>query len=226
MRVLIADDDQRILDSLKKSFTGERFRVDTALTAQAAEQFLQNGNYDCAVLDWLFDGEQMTGYDLMKKVRALGKNFPIILLTVRNVLYERVAVLRDGADDCILKPFHFPELITRVYKILERQKNAGVSAQKFKNGPVVLDPFTHIVTLQGANLRLNHKEFQILRLFMIKLGDVIERSEFLEKIWDNQDGPRWSNTLEVHIRRLRERLGKYGHLIETVRGSGYRMKKL
>jgi len=165
--------------------------------------------------------------DLIKEIRAKKINLPILMLTSKYALMDKIIGLKAGADDYITKPFHIPELITRIQVLLRRSyKNQNEDARILKNGPLTLDIFSHVVTLKEKPLALNNKEFQVIKLLLIKLNDVVTRSELIEKVWGDTAGKSLSNTVDVYISHLREKIGPLQKQLQTVRGIGYRFKKI
>ncbi len=178
---------------------------------------------DLVLLDIMLPEED--GLSILKKLRSKPEteNLPVIILTAKVTEYDKVVGLDGGADDYISKPFGMMELVSRVKAILRRVKKADDSSDEFYElGELYVNPAKHIVKVGGKNVTLTIKEFNLLCLMIKKQGFVFSRDQLLYEIWGYEyDGE--SRTVDVHIRTLRQKLGKCGGLIETVRGAGYRI---
>ena len=227
MHILIAEDNPKVSRLLVEALKEAHFTPDVALTAEDTSYKLRINDYDLVILDWYFENEKINGMDLIKEIRAKKINLPILMLTSKYALMDKIIGLKAGADDYITKPFHIPELITRIQVLLRRSyKNQNEDARILKNGPLTLDIFSHVVTLKEKPLALNNKEFQVIKLLLIKLNDVVTRSELIEKVWGDTAGKSLSNTVDVYISHLREKIGPLQKQLQTVRGIGYRFKKI
>ncbi len=178
---------------------------------------------DLVLLDIMLPEED--GLSILKKIRSKPEteNLPVIIITAKVTEYDKVVGLDGGADDYISKPFGMMELVSRVKAILRRAKKTEDSAgESYELGDLYVNPAKHIVKVAGENVTLTIKEFNLLCLMIKKQGFVFSRDQLLYEIWGYEyDGE--SRTVDVHIRTLRQKLGKCGSLIETVRGAGYRI---
>ena len=178
---------------------------------------------DLVLLDIMLPEED--GLSILKKLRSRPEteNLPVIIITAKVTEYDKVVVLDGGADDYISKPFGMMELVSRVKAILRRaKKTEDSSGESYELGDLYVNPAKHIVKVAGENVTLTIKEFNLLCLMIKKQGFVFSRDQLLYEIWGYEyDGE--SRTVDVHIRTLRQKLGKCGSLIETVRGAGYRI---
>lgn len=178
---------------------------------------------DLVLLDIMLPEED--GLSILKKIRSKPEteNLPVIIITAKVTEYDKVVGLDGGADDYISKPFGMMELVSRVKAILRRAKKTDDSAgESYELGDLYVNPAKHIVKVAGENVTLTIKEFNLLCLMIKKQGFVFSRDQLLYEIWGYEyDGE--SRTVDVHIRTLRQKLGKCGSLIETVRGAGYRI---
>jgi two-component system copper resistance phosphate regulon response regulator CusR len=219
MKILLAEDDAALLQALEAGFKQHGFEVACAMTFQDAWMRMALGTYSIMVLDVMLPGG--TGIDLCKKARAKGIATPILLLTARDAIDDRVYGLESGADDYLTKPFAFEELIARVNALARRPPTIATRVRT--HADLTLDPQTRKVERAGRNIDLTAKEFALLELFMDKRGRLVDRSMILSYVWDENYDPA-SNTVEVLVRRLREKVDDDFpvKLIHTIRGAGYR----
>jgi two-component system response regulator PhoP len=219
MRILIVEDETTLRESLVAQFTASGFNVEGAADG---EEGLYQGlefPFDVAVID--LGLPKLTGMELIKKLRAKDKKFPILILTARDQWQEKVAALQAGADDYVTKPFHYQEVLARVQALLRR--SSGKTQSVWKAGPIALDSVAQQVTVNDKAVELTSFEYKILELLMHRNGEVISKTELTEQLYA-QDFDRDSNTIEVLVGRLRRKLDPDDtyHLIETLRGRGYR----
>jgi len=219
MRILIVEDETTLRESLVKQFTDSGFNVEGA---GDGEEGLYQGiefPFDVAVVD--LGLPKLNGMDLIKKLRAKDKKFPILILTARDQWQEKVTALQAGADDYVTKPFHFQEVLARVQALLRR--SSGKTQSVWKAGPIALDSVAQHVTVNDKAIELTSFEYKILELLMLRNGEVISKAELTEQLYA-QDFDRDSNTIEVLVGRLRRKLDPDDsyHPIETLRGRGYR----
>ncbi len=219
MRILIVEDEQALRESLAKQLRETGFNVDAAADGEEGLYFAREYPLDVAIID--LGLPKITGLELIKKVRAEGKSYPILILTARDRWQDKVEGLQAGADDYVAKPFHFEELLARVQALLRR--SSGWAQPVLKCGPVALDPRTQEVTVNGARIELTSFEYRILEYLIHHAGEVISKTEITERLYA-QDFDRDSNTIEVFIGRLRRKLDPDDTIkpIETLRGRGYR----
>ena len=216
MRVLVVEDAPRLLEILARSLREEGFVVDGAPTGEEALRLAAIAPYDAIVLDIRLP--DLDGFEVCRRVREAGSWSPILMLTARDALADRVRGLDTGADDYLTKPFEFPELFARMRALVRR--GPGPRPVLLAVGGLELDPAAHTATLDGEPLELTAKEFAILEYFMRHPGEALTRRRLIDHVWDYAyQGD--SNVVDVYIRRLRAKLGE--ETLETVRGVGYRL---
>jgi two-component system, OmpR family, response regulator PhoP len=220
MRILIVEDEASLREALRAQFAKAGFTVDVA--ADGEEGLFAGTEYplDVAIVD--LGLPKISGLELIHKLRALGKSFPILVLTARDRWQDKVEGLQAGADDYVAKPFHFEEVHARVQALMRRA--GGWATPELVCGPIVLDTRAQLVTVDGAPIELTTFEYRILEHMMLRAGEVISKTELTERLYD-QDFERDSNVIEVFIGRLRRKLDPDDRLkpIETLRGRGYRL---
>jgi len=216
-RLLIVEDEPRIADFLTRGLREEGYAVDHAADGPTATLLLKQETWDLVLLDWWLPGED--GIDVLKKFRIKNRSTPVLFLTARDSLPNRVAGLDAGADDYLCKPFAFEELLARVRALLRRpdQKSSLI----LEHLDIRADLSTQQATRSNQPLELTAKEFSLLCLFLKHPGTVLSRTRIYDAVWGDQfDG--LSNTIEVHVKELRRKLEKYGpRLIQTRRNRGY-----
>ena len=221
MRLLVVEDEIYLLDILKKRLQKEHYRVDACEDGEEAWDYIRVTQYDGIVLDIMLpEGD---GLQILKKLRAAPetRRLPVILLTAKNSEFDRVIGLDNGADDFISKPFSMLELIARIRAVLRRSQPAQ-SVREYRLGPLYVCPEQHIVRVDGQDVTLTNKEFELLCLLLDNQGLVLTRQVLMDRVW-GFDAERENRTLDVHIRTLRVKLGAAGSLIETIRGVGYKL---
>lgn len=214
MRVLLAEDDDLLGDGLKTGLKQEGYTVDWVKDGQSAESALLDNEFDLVVLD--LGLPRKAGLDVLKQLRNSGKDIPVLILTARDSVQDRVTGLDSGADDYLVKPFDLEELCARL-RVLQR-RTAGRSAPLIVHDGISLDPAAHKVLLNGEPVSLSMREFVLLQHLMENIGRVIPRARLEEKLY-GWDAEVESNSLEVFIHHLRKKLG--ADFIRTVRGVGY-----
>lgn len=186
---------------------------------------LKNELPELILLDIMLPGED--GMQLLSEVRkdTKTKNIPVIMLTAKGAEYDKVSALDLGADDYVTKPFGMMELVSRIRAVLRRTgRGKNTDEPVIKSGSIKIDVLRHIVTSNGKEIVLTLKEFELLKMLILNSGVVLTREQLLEDIWGyNFDGE--TRTVDVHVRLLRQKLGKEGDRIETVRGVGYRIRE-
>jgi two-component system copper resistance phosphate regulon response regulator CusR len=216
-RILLVEDDDGIADFVVRGLREEGFTVERAADGRTGRFYLQSGEWDVVLLDWWLPGED--GLNLLRAFRAAGHASPVLFLTARDTVTDRVRGLDSGADDYLCKPFVFEELLARVRALARRSPHLGKSILTF--GDLRIDLTTHRAERGGARLDLAAKEEALLVFFLRHPGEVLSRTRIYEQVWDERyDG--LSNTLEVHVMELRRKLEAHGpRLIHTLRGRGY-----
>ncbi|MEM9035908.1 MAG: response regulator transcription factor [Actinomycetota bacterium] len=219
MRLLVVEDDVALGSLLERGLAEEGHSVELVGTVRDAEHRLAEDEVDLVVLDiGLPDGD---GMSLCRRWREKGSQVPVLMLTARDELRDRVGGLDSGADDYLTKPFEFPELTARVRALLRRPPDTRPPV--LTTGRLTIDPAAHEVRVDGVVVPLTPREFALMSVFVARIGDVVSRTELLDQVWDaNYDG--MSNVVDVHVAALRRKLESAGHPdpIATVRGVGYR----
>lgn len=219
MRLLLVEDDQILNRSLAVQFEGAGYKVDRAEDGREGLYYAQEYPIDLAVIDLGLPG--LSGVELIRALRAEGKDYPILVLTARDRWQDKVEALKIGADDYVVKPFHVEELLARVDALLRRA--GGWAQSELVCGPLRLDTRSQEVDVNGAKIELTSFEYRLLEHLMMHAGEVLSKTQITEALYD-QDFERDSNVIEVFIGRLRKKMDPDNHLkpIETLRGRGYR----
>lgn len=215
MRVLLIEDDELIAHGVEAGLRAHGLAVDSVGTAGLAEAALSTVNWDVVVLDLGLPDED--GMSLLKRLRAGGMALPVLILTARDAVEHRVAGLRAGADDYLLKPFDLGELVARLQALLRRA--AGRSVDVIEHGALRLDPASGEVSLNGSAVVLSRRELALLAALLQARGRILSPDQLKDSLYDFSEEIE-SNALSVHIHHLRRKLG--ADVIETVRGVGYR----
>ena len=221
MRVLIVEDETRMAALLKRGLEEQGYAVDVASDGTDGLWLGQENDYDAIVLDGMLPG--LDGFEVCAQLRASGRWAPVIMLTARDGISDRIRGLDSGADDYLIKPFAFGELAARLRALIRR--GAGERPAVLTVGDLVLDPAAQSVTRAGHSVELTAKELSLLELLMRHPGEVLTRTRILEHVWDFAYDPN-SNVVDQYIAYLRRKLDRpYGREdIETVRGRGYRLR--
>lgn len=220
MRALIVEDEPVLRESLRARLVDRGFTVDVAPDGEEGLFAGREFPIDIAVID--LGLPKLSGLDLIRKLRAEKKSFPILILTARDRWQDKVEGLQSGADDYLAKPFQFEELLARTQALLRR--SGGWSTPQMTCGPIVLDARQQTVVVAGRPVELTSFEYRILEHMMLRAGEVVSKTELTERLYA-QDFERDSNTIEVFIGRLRRKLDPDESMkpIETLRGRGYRL---
>jgi two-component system response regulator PhoP len=219
MRLLIIEDDATLRESLCSQFRSAGFGVEQAADGREGLYFALEYPVDLAVVD--LGLPEVPGLDLIRQVREAGKTLPILILTARDRWQDKVDGLDAGADDYVVKPFHFEEILARVNALLRR--SGGWATAVLSAGPVTLDTTRQELSVNDTPVELTSYEYRILEHLMIRAGEVISKGELTDRLYD-QDYERDSNVIEVFIGRLRKKLDPENTIkpIDTLRGRGYR----
>ena len=217
MRILLVEDEKGVANFIKKGLEEEYYTIDHSTDAEGGLLFLDTTSYDLIILDVMLPG--MNGFELCKKIRQRGVHSPILMLTARDSVKDKVHGLDSGADDYLTKPFSFEELLARVRALLRRKQD---QLTEVTHGPLKIDAVSHRVYIEGKEIVLRPKEFSILIYLLRNKGRVLSRTQILENIWGYDFNPN-TNIVDVHIKALREKLKQYSlhELIRSVRGVGY-----
>jgi two-component system response regulator PhoP len=220
MRILIVEDDRGLNQSLVAQFQAASYKVETAFDGREGLYLAEEFAVDLAVID--LGLPEISGVELIRSIRAAGKDYPILVLTARDRWQDKVEALKIGADDYVVKPFHVEELLARVDALLRRA--GGWAQSELVCGPISLDTRSQLVKLNGEVLELTSFEYRLLEYLMVRAGEVCSKAQITEALYD-QDFERDSNVIEVFIGRLRRKLDPQNEHqpIETLRGRGYRM---
>ena len=217
IRILIVEDEPQIADFVVRGLREEGFTVEHAADGNDGWHAIRSREWDLVLLDWWLPGRD--GLSLLRGMREAGNSTPVLMLTARDAVSDRVQGLDSGADDYLCKPFAFAELLARVRALARRR--GGSSSTLLSYADVRVDLASHRVERAGKRLDLTTKEQALLVLFLRHPGQVLTRTRIYDHVWDDRyDG--LSNTLEVHVMELRRKLEKHGpRLIHTLRGRGY-----
>ncbi len=222
MKVLVVEDERKIADFVRKGLSEQGFTVELCGNGDEAYALATARSYDAIVLDIMLPGRD--GLSILRNLRDRKNTVPIIVLTARSALEERLEGLNLGADDYLTKPFYVEELAARIHAVTRRADGDRISL--LQSGGLVANLLTREVELGGDSLRLTAREFSLLEYLMRSPGRVFTRTQILEHVWGYDFDPS-TNLVDVHIQRLRQKLspGEREHFIETIRGVGYRFRK-
>lgn len=218
MRVLVVEDEPALADALVELLTREAYATDHAADGSTAEELVSINTYDLVILDWTIPPP--TGIELLRTWRRQGLDFPVLMLTARVSVGDRVDGLDTGADDYLAKPFSLVELLARVRSLLRRRDRPLQAA--LVAGDLEMDRSAHRVTVAGSELVLSPKEFGLLEYLLIRRGEVVTRTDLSEHVWDDHFDPL-GNVIDVTVHRLRKKVDgeREDRLIHTVKGVGY-----
>ena len=221
MRVLVVEDDVKMAALLRRGLAEEGLSADVARTGDDAIWMAEATDYDAIVLDVMLPGTD--GFEVCRRLRESGRWSPVLMLTARDAVEDRIAGLDAGADDYLTKPFSFAELLARLRALARRAPPERPSV--LEAGDLRLDPATREVRRGDQEIKLSAKEFALLETFMRRPGQVLSRFQLLEHCWDYGYENR-SNVVDVYVRYLREKIDRpFGRqTLETVRGAGYRLR--
>ncbi len=218
MRILLVEDEPGAAQMLAKGLREQTYAVDVAEDGEQALDMAFVTPYDAVVLDWMLP--RKSGYDVCRELRAAGCSFPILMLTAKDAVEDRIAGLDAGADDYLVKPFHFKELLARVRALMRR--GTTLVPDVLTVGDLEVDTLSRRVRRAGQTVELTAKEYALLEFLVRRAGQVVGRAEISEHVWADTYDP-FSHLIEVYVLRLRRKLGDTGpkRLIRTRRGEGY-----
>ena len=222
MRLLVVEDEENLRTVIRKRLTKEGYSVDVCADGQEALDYMAVSPYDTVILDIMMP--KMSGMEVLKKMRAGGDQTPVLFLTAKDGIEDRVKGLDSGADDYLVKPFAFEELLARIRVMIRRQSDSA--SDEMTLADLTVDAGKHSVTRGGKAIELSAKEFAVLEYLMRHQGQVLSREQIEQHVWDF-DYEGGSNMVDVYIRYLRRKLdeGYEKKLIHTVRGAGYVMRE-
>lgn len=218
MRILLVEDDQLLAEGIREGVEKDGFSVDHLGAAEPAESALKLTHYDLAIID--IGLPRMDGHELIRRIRRQGIEVPVLVLTARDGLDDRIVGLDLGADDYMVKPFHLQELLARMRALIRRSRSA--TSSELTTGAVQLDLARHTAMVRGVPVDLPGREWEILQQLMLASPNVVAKQKLVESLseWDNE---LTSNAIEIYISRLRSKLQGSGIEIRTIRGIGYRL---
>lgn len=223
MRVLLVEDEKKMASFIQRGLKEEGYAVDVAADGEIGWELASVNEYDIMVLDLMLP--KISGLDLCAKIRESGKTTPILILTARDSVQDKIKGLDRGADDYLTKPFEFDELLARLRALLRRPVQLQEQT-RLQSGDLFIDLLGHRAFIGSQEISLSQKEFSLLEFLLRRKGEVVSRTQIAEHVWDLHFDPM-SNTIDVYINFLRKKIdtGRKGKKsrIETVRGAGYRL---
>ncbi|MDX2258996.1 MAG: response regulator transcription factor [Hyphomicrobiaceae bacterium] len=222
MNILIIEDEARVADFLQRGFAAEGWSATIASDGEQGYELAVSGDYDAILLDLMLP--KLSGQEVCARLRAQRVLTPILMLTANDGVDDRVEGLRLGADDYVAKPFSFDELVARISAQVRRAAQFSVTADpELRVGALVLNRQSLLVTRDGASIQLTAKERQLLEFFLSRVDVALSRERILSAVWGTTEDPL-TNVVDVYVARLRRKLGPDGgSVLETVRGTGYRL---
>jgi two-component system copper resistance phosphate regulon response regulator CusR len=221
MRLLLAEDEHRVRAFIARGLSEEGFQVRESSDGLEARGLLETDKFDLLLLDWMLPA--LSGLELLQSMRARQDVTPVIMLTARDAVPDRTTALNAGADDYVVKPFAFDELLARIRAVLRR--TSGRASGILTHADLSLDPVTRRVQRASREIRLTAREFALLQYLLEHAGEVVSRARIVEAVWEH-DYETFSNVVEVYIRYLRAKIDEPfpRKLIRTVRGVGYSLR--
>ena len=216
-QILIAEDEERIASFIQKGLRGHGFTTVTATDGVSALDLAQSDIVDLVILD--IGLPVLDGFEVLRRLRAVGSTVPVIILTARDTIPDKLTGLGGGADDYMVKPFSFDELLARI-RLRLRDTADTPAGSVLRCGGLVLDLDTRLATVDGERVELSAREFSLASVFLRNPGHVLTREQLLDRVWGFDFDPG-SNVVDVYVRYLRQKIG--ARRIETVRGMGYRL---
>jgi len=219
MRILVIEDEKDLAGFIASLLKKTGLAVDTTDDGENGSFLARTNNYDLIITDYILP--RLDGYNIIKEIRADGRQVPILMLSVRQSVADKIGALNIGADDYLTKPFATDELLARVKALLRRPAQIKIKPLIFHD--LSLEPESFQVCRGGKNIRLTNKEFALLQYLLLNAGRIISRETLLEHIWNGEIDP-FSNTVETHILRLRRKIDNQGRkLIHNIAGRGYKL---
>ena len=221
MKILIVEDEKKMASFLERGLKEEHYTVDIAYDGEKGWEYAMTNDYDLLILDWMLP--KMSGVELCHKFRKEGKTTPVLILTAKDSVEDKIKGLDQGADDYLTKPFSFEELLARIRALLRRPPHL-MDKTVLQCANLKLDLITRQAWAGEAEITLSQKEFSLLEFLMRHAGEVVSRTAIAEHVWDLHFDPM-SNTIDVYINFLRKKIGETPSKskIETIRGTGYRL---
>ncbi|ACK69786.1 two component transcriptional regulator, winged helix family [Gloeothece citriformis PCC 7424] len=223
MRILLVDDEVELTEPLRQVLSKEGYTIDVADNGKTGLQLALNHGYDLLILDWMLP--YLSGLEICQQLRSQGKTTPVLFLTAKDTLDDRVMGLDVGADDYLIKPFQLRELLARVRALLRRSPTfeANISQERLKAADLELDPENQMAYRHGRGISLSEKEVMLLSYFMLHPGQLLTHEQIYQHLWTEKEQPN-SNVLAALVRLLRRKIEADGELplIHTVYGKGYR----
>lgn len=222
MYILVVDDEVELTDPLSRVLIREGYSVEAAYDGTSGSFLAQAGSYDLLILDWMLPGK--TGLEICQELRQQGKTTPVLFLTAKDTLDDRVQGLDAGADDYLVKPFELRELLARVRALLRRSGSHQSTIKRLTVADLELDCENQVAYRQGRIIELSEKESQLLQYFMEHTGQLLTHTQILQHLWKDDESPN-SNVIAALIRLLRRKIEIAGQtqLIHTIYGKGYRL---
>lgn len=221
MRILVVEDERKVASFIKRGLEEERYVVELATDGEAGLQLALNNVFDAIVLDVMVPKKD--GFTILSEIREAGNNTPVLMLTARSTMEDRVTGLDLGADDYLPKPFHFEELAARLRSIMRR--SGSEKSTKLQVGDLILDTVTHMAYRNNKEIELTTKEYALLEYLMRNRNRILSRSMIMQHVWKVSFDPE-SNIIDVYVKRLRAKVEAGGaRFIYSIRGVGYRIKE-
>jgi len=221
MRILVVEDERKVASFIKRGLEEERYVVELATDGETGLQLALNNVFDAIVLDVMVPKKD--GFTILSEIREAGNNTPVLMLTARSTMEDRVTGLDLGADDYLPKPFHFEELAARLRSIMRR--SGAEKSTKLAVGDMVLDTVTHMAYRNNKEIELTTKEYSLLEYLMRNKNRILSRSMIMQHVWKVSFDPE-SNIIDVYVKRLRAKVEAGGaRFIYSIRGVGYRIKE-
>lgn len=222
MRILLVEDDQRVASFIRRGLREEQFTVDVAKDAEQALFLAQTETFDLIILDWLLP--KGSGLDILRALRADHDPVPVLILTAKDRLLDKVAGFEAGADDYLTKPFGFAELLARVRALMRRRGDLVETVLRAED--LELDTLRHRVLRGGQDVPLTAREYSLLEYLLRHKNEVVTRTQLAEHVWEHDFDPL-SNVIDVQVGRLRRKIddGRQSKLLHTVRGRGYTVRE-